>query len=128
MYLLWIIKFSCILLEFWNYYELLKWLLRKFISVIKYIRKLQFYHYMYKQQHNGGWKSSINLKLVIFTIPCSNAKLLFAINHSIFRVFQKFKMNSNSNFGSFILLVKFKSKKIHIYGLNCELGNIVNLF
>ena len=25
----------------------------------------------YNEQHNGGWKSSINLKLVIFTIPCS---------------------------------------------------------
>ena len=34
-------------------------------------------------------KSSINLKLVIFTAPCNNAKLLIAIIHSIFKFFQK---------------------------------------
>jgi hypothetical protein len=47
----------------------------------------------HNEQHNDGWKSSILLKLVIFTIHVVNAKLLIAINHSISRNFQQFKMD-----------------------------------
>jgi hypothetical protein len=48
----------------------------------------------HNEQHNGGWKSFVLLKLIIFTTPMHvvNAKLLIAINHSIIRIFQKFKM------------------------------------
>jgi hypothetical protein len=40
----------------------------------------------HNEQHNGGLKSSMNLKLI-------NSKLLIARNHSVFMIFQKFKMD-----------------------------------
>jgi hypothetical protein len=36
-------------------------------------------------------------------------------------------MDKNPNFVSFILLVKLKSNRYHVYGLNWVLANIVNL-
>jgi hypothetical protein len=38
----------------------------------------------HNRQHNDGWKSSMNLKLVISIPHVVNAKPLIAINHSIF--------------------------------------------
>jgi hypothetical protein len=45
----------------------------KSISITRYSHKLQFSYSMFNHndQHNGRWKSSINLKLVIFSILCS---------------------------------------------------------
>jgi hypothetical protein len=57
-------------------------------------------------------------KMSNFIIHVVNAKLLFAINHSIFKKNQKIKMDLNLNFVSFILLVKLKCNIDHIYGLN----------
>jgi hypothetical protein len=37
-------------------------------------------------------------------------------------------MDWNLNFISFILFVKLKCNKVHIYGLNSVLGNIINIF
>jgi hypothetical protein len=54
----------------------------------------------------------------ILSIYVVNAKPLIAINHSIFKKNQKFKMDWNLNFISFILLVKLKYNRDHIYGLN----------
>jgi hypothetical protein len=62
------------------------------------VKKIHINHKLYSQnsnlfivcinhnrQHNDGWKSSMNLKLVTFTTHVVNAKLLIAINHSIFK-------------------------------------------
>jgi hypothetical protein len=51
----------------------------------------------HNEQHNGGWKSSINLKLVIFTIPFSKCltsvcnKLLNFWSFSIVQIGLEFK-------------------------------------
>jgi hypothetical protein len=42
LYSLGVVKFSWILLKFGNYYEVLKWLWRKFISIERYTYKLQY--------------------------------------------------------------------------------------
>jgi hypothetical protein len=54
-----------------------------------------------------------------FSLPhVVNSKLVIVINHSISRIFQKFRMNKNPNFVSFVFLVKFKCNRGHIHGLN----------
>jgi hypothetical protein len=52
----------------------------------------------YNEQHNGGWKSSINLKLVIFTILCS--KCLTSICNKLlnFLIFSKVQIGLESKF------------------------------
>ena len=64
----------------------------------------------------------------MFTAPYSKYKLLISINHSFFKFFQKFKKDQNLNFVSFILLIKLKCNRGHIYGLNLVLANIVKKF
>jgi hypothetical protein len=44
----------------------------------------------HNEQQNGGWRLSISLKLEIFITPVVDAKLVIAMNHLIFRIFQKF--------------------------------------
>jgi hypothetical protein len=46
------------------------------------------------KQHNGGWKSFMPLKKLQFSLPhVVDAKLVMAINHSISKKFQKFKID-----------------------------------
>jgi hypothetical protein len=60
----------------------------------------------------------MNLKLIFSSPHVVNAKLLIAINHSIFKKIQKLKLDYNLSFVSYILLEKLKCNRDHIYGLN----------
>jgi hypothetical protein len=57
-------------------------------------------------------------KIRIF-LPCIiNAKIEIEIHHSTLRIFQKFRMDWNSNFVRFILLVKLRYNRDRTCGLN----------
>jgi hypothetical protein len=47
-----------------------------------------------------------------------STELVTAINNSIFRVSQKFKVEEKLNLVSFIFFLKFKCNRIHLYGLS----------
>jgi hypothetical protein len=84
---------------FMNFVKILKllWIFKEFVKKIhinyKVYSQTSIFFIVWvnhNRQHNDGWKSSVILKLVIFTTHVVNAKLLIAINHSIFKFFHFF--------------------------------------
>jgi hypothetical protein len=53
----------------------------------------------HNEQYNDRWKLSVNLKLIIFTIPCSNNKTSFCKKSLNFQSFSKFQKGAVCRYG-----------------------------